>query len=163
MKEIISFNWTQINEFIIDIYKQLNENDFIPDLIIGVARGGVIPAVNLSYLFNCRNFGIIQFQRTIDDKPFSLVDRNNKYIGKYLPKGNFKKILLVDDIIVEGVIFKDAVDKINNTYSNSFELCSAFIFNQYSGKPLEKMFYSQKINKNKWVEYPWENSSVERK
>lgn len=159
MKKIVSYNWLQIDCLINNIYQQLIDDYFYPDLIIGIARGGLIPATNLSYLFNCRNIGVIQYQRTSNDKPFSLINNHNRHIGEYLPKGDFKNILIVDDIIVKGIIFEDAIKLIKDYYPTSLTLRGAFIFNQYEGYLVKNMVYASKLDKDIWVVYPWEKTT----
>ena len=156
MKKIITYNWSQIDSLIQNIYQQLKDENFCPDLIIGIARGGLIPATKLSYLFNCRNFGAIQYQRTTNDASFSLINDQNKYIGDYLPEGDFKNILIVDDIIVKGLIFNDAIELISSYYTNLVEIRGAFVFYQYEGDLKKNIVYAKKIAKDIWVEYPWE-------
>ena len=47
MKKIY-YSWSDINGAVIDIARQLQQENWKPDYIVGITRGGAIPAVMLS-------------------------------------------------------------------------------------------------------------------
>jgi hypoxanthine phosphoribosyltransferase len=137
--------------------------EYKPECIIGIARGGFVPAVMLAYKLKCRIMGFIQYRRTSDDKPFSLYNRYNMLQGLSLPKIKISKVLLVDDIIVKGIIFKDAIHQIQMEYGR-IEILGIFLYkvlgyNKHN-KDQNPYIYSGIIKKNEWIIYPWEQSNI---
>jgi uncharacterized protein len=51
MKKIY-YNWSQIEGACLDIARQINQDNFKPDYIVGISRGGLVPAVLLSQYLN---------------------------------------------------------------------------------------------------------------
>ncbi len=45
-------SWSNIEGYTIDIARQLQESRFYPEYIIGIARGGSVPAIMLSHYLN---------------------------------------------------------------------------------------------------------------
>ena len=158
-KNIINYDWSKINRHTRILYKKIIEKGFIPDCIIGIARGGLVPAVTLSYIFKCRFFGYLQFQRTLDDEPYSLVDDTNILLGMSLPDKNIKNALIVDDILVHGVIFEDTVGILKNKYG-TINILGAFLYKEddtYVDKIKQPYVFSKKIKTGQWIVYPWES------
>lgn len=160
---IIKKTWMEIEERVKHISKQILERGFKPDCIVGIARGGLVPAVMLAYKLECRMLGFIQFQRTKDEKPFSLFNNSNLLYSVGLPRTSIKRVLLVDDIIVKGIIFKDAIAIIQHEYG-PIEILGAFLYkvNNSGGENIETHSYifSEAINGNDWIVYPWEQDPI---
>ena len=96
-KEYLS--WKDIDQYIEDILKELPLKKF--DTILGLARGGMIPATILAYKTNCSNLQQLGV-RTRD------VD-SIQYYGAPQLVGN---VLIVDDINDSGLTFSSVRDYI---------------------------------------------------
>lgn len=96
------------------------------EFVAGIPRGGLIPAVMLSYAF-----GI-------------------KYISyssaKLLPKDIRQKVLVVDDIADTGHTLKEAVELGFITSTLSIR----------SGTKTLPMYYGEHILDDRWLVFPWE-------
>lgn len=64
-----------------------------PDAVIGVVRGGVIPATVLANRFNIRKFYVIKVHHVGDGR---------KVKGEFEPRVAGKKVLLVEDMLKTG-------------------------------------------------------------
>jgi len=51
-KEVRHYTWYHVNEFVDELEKQIRQAKYHYDLIAGIARGGLIPAVMLSHRLN---------------------------------------------------------------------------------------------------------------
>lgn len=51
MKKVY-YNWSQIEGACLDIVRQINQDNFKPAYIVGISRGGLVPAVLLSQYLN---------------------------------------------------------------------------------------------------------------
>ena len=150
-------NWTEIENRMEDLYSKVIELGFRPDCIVGIARGGLIPAVILAYKLNCRLLGFIQFQRTTSDDPFALCNETNILHSISLPETKIDRILIVDDIIVKGIIFRDAIAIITRRYSR-IDILGAFLYKVpgVGECGIHPHVFSELVNPDEWVIYPWE-------
>ena len=128
---------------------------FKPDLIVGVLRGGIIPAVYLSHWFGCplastswstRDDAVLN-NETIDDMVFEVIAKN-------------KKVLLVDDICDSGLTLKQIFENIKDKTKIHKNLKSAVLHYNMGQDTFEPDYYHLEINNEDdpcWVVYPWED------
>jgi len=128
---------------------------FKPDLIVGVLRGGIIPAVYLSHWFGCplastnwstRDDAVLN-NETIDDMVFEVIAKN-------------KKVLLVDDICDSGLTLKQIFENIKDKTNIHKNLKSAVLHYNMGQDTFEPDYYHLEINNEddpQWVVYPWED------
>jgi hypoxanthine phosphoribosyltransferase len=50
-KNPIYLKYDDIQRMINSLDKQMTEDDFIPNIVVGISRGGLVPAVTLSHRF----------------------------------------------------------------------------------------------------------------
>ncbi len=89
--------WSRLGHILIAMTKRI-QAEFQPDIVVGVAKGGVIPAVYLSSAF------------LVDFIPIKLSSRKNEQVVHEMPVWHVKptaslkgkKVLIVDDIAVAG-------------------------------------------------------------
>lgn len=136
-------------------------DDFKPDYIVGIVRGGNVPAMYLSQYLNDTSCKMINV-KIAGNKEF----HGFKFIVDEIVKYN-KKILIVDDINDTGFTFSNlkhhveqyAISK--NVSANLIYLnvkTAALVSN--TGSSYEVDYYSKEINKNEsdcWVVFPWED------
>ena len=89
MKKIY-YNWSQIEGACLDIARQINQSKFKPDYIVGINRGGLIPAALLSQYMDI----------PMHTLSASLRDHTNTETNCWMAEDAFigKQILIVDDI-----------------------------------------------------------------
>lgn len=91
MKKLYYTDEYQINSLIGSIARQATIDRFMPDYVVGITRGGLIPAVKLSHYFAVPLFTLNTSFRDSEDVPES----NRKMAKDALAGSN---ILIVDDI-----------------------------------------------------------------
>jgi len=84
-------SWAQLEGYCTDIALQLMKDNWKPDLIVGITRGGAIPAVMLSHMLDVKMVGLDVSLYDSDQGPES-----NLWLAEDALAG--KKILIVDDI-----------------------------------------------------------------
>ena len=148
-KERLSFSWENFDQCITDIERQLIFSNWTPDYIVGVKRGGLIPAIALSHRFN---------------KPLIMMScqlRDNKdnevrlYEVEELPRD--KKVLVVDDICDSGVTLSKIIAEFINKGFQSVKTSALF----YNTSQKFVVDYQSRLidrsNNDKWIVFPWEN------
>ena len=85
-----------------DLAKKIVISQYSPDVIVGILRGGCVPAVHLSHLLNTRPFLAVHLQTTVSNEV-----RAERQVPLATTHPNFvdlmgKKVLLVDDVTNTG-------------------------------------------------------------
>lgn len=140
-KKFVSYEYAS---FIVDLIAQrVNANC---DQIIGIGRGGLIPATMLAYKINKKiiSLGINTFNGSIRE------DAHYIYQMPELVPGN--KYLVIDDICDSGNTFKIFRDKFKDSKC-TFEFASLFVKDS-SAKLVDH--YGISISNDIWVSFPWE-------
>jgi xanthine phosphoribosyltransferase len=176
MKKIY-YTWNQIEGACLDIARQLRKDNWTPDYIVGITRGGAVPAVLLSqYLevpmrplqVSLRDGGDCVSDLGMAEDAFgyaNIEDREYEYIQFKIE--NSKKILIVDDINDTGATIKwikedwpsgcmPDSDRWDYVWHDNVRF--ATLTNNLASK--ESVDYSvwevNKAEEDCWLVYPWE-------
>jgi len=131
-----------------NIFRQLVESKIDFDLVVGVARGGLVPAVAISHFLDVP-LGVVFYSAREDNKSQkSLVIHGT--LGKLTKHTN---ILVVDDIADTGKTLED----IRDCWGKYLNLRFATLHWKLSSK-IKPDFYGAEIaNDAPWITYPWES------
>jgi hypoxanthine phosphoribosyltransferase len=141
------YNWFNFDEDVIKLATKISE-DWMPDYVAGVKRGGIIPAVKLSHLLGKPLIVISCQLRDNEDREVKLLE------AEKLPKN--KKILVVDDICDSGETFDKIAYKLKSYGFNEIKCCSLF-YNESQAFLID--FKANLIDRSKddrWIVFPWE-------
>jgi len=157
----VYYKTTDINNYVHNIIRGIHSDNFRPDYVVGLTRGGLIPAVQISHYLNI----------PMNTLKVSLRDEEESESNLWMAEDAFngKNILIVDDICDTGSSFNfiktdwqsgcfpnntEQWDKIwhNNV---KFAVCihnEACNFDvDYSGLDINK------VSDPQWCVFPWEN------
>jgi len=135
--------------------------DGLPDIIVGLERGGLIPAVALSHRLDVRSFLPLAVRRTTSDAIYA--EKCPPCIGTPTPhflviRG--RDILVVDDIAGSGETLQ-AVLHMLTSYAPARLRSAVYIVNRnnwetrHTGEPAHAISYIGKEVRG-WVIFPWE-------
>jgi len=159
MKKVY-YNWSQVEGACLDIARQMSAHDWKPDYIVGITRGGLVPANLLS-----QYTGIKMYTLNI-----SLRDSNESESNLWMAEDAFKgkKILIVDDINDQGSTinwikqdwpsgcFPDD-DKWHQVWGDNVRFA---VLTHNSGSQFKDPDYFvwnvDKRHEDCWLVYPWE-------
>lgn len=144
--ERLFLSFSDIERYVRILTRQLDQSStWTPDIIVGVARGGLIPAVMLSHKLETP---MSVFDMSLrDGKTLSLP------IEPLIKRLKGKRVLVVDDINDTGETFK----LIRNYMSDIDYKFYCLVNNFGSGEGVD--MYGMDIDKrekNVWVVFPWE-------
>jgi uncharacterized protein len=147
--------WNQIYEMLFLQAQKIEAQNYRPDIIIAISRGGVIPARIMSDLLENPNLSFIQieFYTNINQ---TLQEPNLKQT--LITNVTGKKILLIDDISDTGKSLKLA--KIHLQLQGAVEIKTATLY-QKSHSITTPDFYEKKTTG--WVVFPWDMKETLRK
>ena len=126
---------------------QLEADEFIPDVIVGISRGGLIPGVMISHKLE------------IPFKPVHASTRDFPHWENYLPKPKDEKILIVDDICDSGETFERLSEYIreNINFECDVRFASLWWNNECEFKPHYFIRDLAKDTAGVWIDFPHES------
>ena len=143
LRRIIS--WSDYDELISSIASQLG--DWEPQCIVGLTRGGLIPAVTFSHMFNVKLYTL---NISLRDGKAPSTTFDWKQMEKY------DRILIVDDINDSGATLHEVH---NQFYGRALQNPRfATLLSKRSSK-MDVDVAGEHINKsrdNDWIVFPWE-------
>ena len=153
---VIDYTYPEFEQGIKDVAKQIQDDGFDPDYLIGIARGGCIPGVYLSHTLR-KPIMMIQWN-TRDDNPFG-----NEY-PHYLPRDLIagQKVIIIDDIVDGGTTLTELFTSWQcNLGGKKIPLQNIRIAAMYYNiaQDIKVDYYHRTINRDaddRWVIFPWE-------
>ena len=140
-----NITWDDYNELVSSIASQLG--DWEPEAIVGLTRGGLIPAVQFSHMFNVKLYTLNISLR--DGKAPS-----TKFDWKQMEK--YGRILIVDDIKDSGATLFAVHDQFYGRALQNPKF--ATLLSKRSSK-MSVDYVGEHINSTKesdWIVFPWE-------
>ena len=178
MKKIY-YNWKDVQGAVLDIARQMSAHDWKPDYIVGITRGGAIPAVLLSQYTGIPMRPLQVSLRDSMDCVSDLgmaedalgvvpLEQSAQYGGHKHVERLKKKILIVDDINDSGAtlewIKKDwpagcfpGDEEWNTIWGDNVRF--AVLTHNWSSEFKDPDYYVWEVNKAEddcWLVYPWE-------
>ncbi len=125
------------------IARQVSLSDFKPDVIVGVSRGGLVPAVALSHWFK---LPMVPIRTSLRDFPAW---------ETYTPEKKHKNVLIVDDVCDGGETFHKINDEIKE-FCDLAKFASLWWNNECNFTPHVFAREVAKDSENLWIHFPWE-------
>jgi hypoxanthine phosphoribosyltransferase len=144
--EKLNIKWRTISSLCNKIVKKLKDKypNIVDFEIIGLSRGGLIPAVIISNLLNIRKV------YSIGMKSYTGEEKDHLELYQIPEVSKMDKILLIDDISDSGESFKNTKEMLEG---KTVVTASLTIKHKTSFKP---DVYGKAVKDNIWVVFPWE-------
>ena len=157
-----NFGWDTITSMSLKLADQVRKSNWRPDYIVGLTRGGLVPAVLLSHELEVPCETLKVALRDGEEQEHNYAMAEDAYNGK--------KILIVDDINDTGEtlhwIQKDWPDgcypddeRWNSVWGDNVRV--AVLHNNNPSKFTNVTYVASEIDKEKdpsWIVYPWEKA-----
>ncbi|MEM1635603.1 MAG: phosphoribosyltransferase [Thermosphaera sp.] len=139
--------WLEIHRALSVLAEQVRRN-YQPDTIITIVKGGLIPARIIGDLLGIDEIGYVgvKFYKGVEkrgEKPFVTFTA--------LPRLDYKKILIVDDVIESGRTISTVVDLVSKYNYSGLKALALFV---KPWSPVKPDYYYEVVDK--WVVFPWE-------
>ena len=138
-KCIINYPWNKIDDLVKEISSRTGT--YKPTHIVGIARGGLVPAVMLSHQLNL----------PMETLGVSFRDNKATHHTKFKPIDD-ARYLIVDDINDSGTTFKVVTDIFKN---RRLQHRTAALINKEKSY-FNVDFYGEMFYHDDWINFPWE-------
>jgi hypoxanthine phosphoribosyltransferase len=142
------YTWSDLDNDVEYIRNKLIGKLWIPDYIVGVKRGGLIPAIKLSHSLDKPMIMMSCQTRDDSDNEVKLLEAEKLSINS--------NILIVDDICDSGITMSKIITEFMSRGHHSVKTCSLFYNTEQNfivDYPVRSLDRSQ--NKD-WIVFPWE-------
>ncbi len=147
--------WNQVYAMLLCQVQKIQSDGYKPDIIVGIARGGIVPSRILSDLLETRDLTAIQIEyyegiNQTKEEP-SLKQCLNLQLTD-------KKVLLVDDVSDTGNSLQLAKNHLKQNGAKEIKIATLYT------KPtsITKPDYYEKLTIN-WIVFPWDIKETVRK
>lgn len=147
-------SWDEINGLVLLIADEVKQKSI--DTIVGISRSGLIPAVMLSHTLGVRNFAVLDIIRTTSDE-INAEKTGANYRGilnKQFITG--QNVLLVDDIVGEGMTLRNAKQILKDLDANVVSATLVINQNNLGTISPEEVVDIYGCVVHGWVIFPWE-------
>jgi hypoxanthine phosphoribosyltransferase len=147
--------WNQIYDMLLHQAQKIQADDYKPDIIIGIARGGIVPSRILSDLLEIRDLASIQIEYYDGINQTKKEPILKQCLGTQLTD---KKTLLVDDVSDSGSSLQLAKKHLQLGGAKEIKIATLYAKPATTIKP----DYYEKLTNN-WVVFPWDAKETVRK
>jgi hypothetical protein len=140
---------TEVNSLIDKIVSQIKEEGIIINKIVGIAKGGLIPARLLAQKLGVKHIYSIGISFYNDEN-----NATEPKIYQELPKFDKEDmVLIVDDILDSGITLK--ITQRHTRIKGAYNIWTS-VLNMKENHGLTPDFFGSIIDKNQWQVYYWE-------
>jgi hypothetical protein len=149
----LEISWGKIDDLCQKLSEKISKN-YSPDIIIGIIRGGLVPARLISDLMHNKNIATMRVESY-----FGIGKRKEpKITQKLTVEIKNKSILLVDDVSDSGYSMKEAVKYLKKLHPSTIKTATLHYKPQSIFKP---DYYIEETDK--WIIYPWEINETKKR
>jgi len=140
--------WNQIYDMLLAQAQKIQSDGYKPDIIVGIARGGLVPSRILADLLETRDFAIITIEYYVGIAQTKQEPVLKQCLHTQLTD---KKVLLVDDVSDGGRSLQLAKKHLEQQSAKEIKIATVY------AKPgtITKPDYYEKETSH-WIVFPWE-------
>ncbi len=141
-------SWDEVYELLLSLAKRIRETGYVPEVIVGVSRGGWPPARIMSDLLENQNLANM---KVVFYKDIGVRNRAPVITQPVTSEVTGKRVLVVDDVADSGLSLREVSKHLKRKGARDIKVCTIYL------KPRSVFtpdFYARKTTK--WVIFPWE-------
>ena len=151
--------WDEMTKIVKQLANEI-EKDFQPEIILTIARGGMIPSVMISHLLQIREVETIKAKETISDEINAIKKEPQIDENRDLKNLERKRVLIVDDILGSGATIQKVQNWIQNWNPKEVKTAVCLV-NEANWEKSHQENYHHLVDYvgktvRGWVVFPWE-------
>ena len=149
MNDSLHLSWTDIDGYVSDIAASIRASGFVPDFLIGIATGGLIPLAYLSKKLGVRDVA------TVSARSYEGTAQNELRISN-VPDIDLhgRSVLLVDEIADSGKTLRAVVELFSERGASALKTATLAVRSDKC--TFRPDFFA--LECDRWVEFPWDAS-----
>lgn len=143
--------WDDIDKMVHILHRHMVRKKYKPDFIVGISRGGLVPAIMLSHIFKVPMIPIVWSTRDFVGEDHERVDQLRELV---LDKQ--KDVLIVDDICDTGTTFISMSEYLMQegcTFPMGVEFATLYL--RYTAE-FDPTFWAVEVPDESWIVFPFE-------
>jgi len=151
-RRLLVIDWAAAGQLVAGLVDDIRASRFEPDVVVGIARGGLPLAVALSHQLGVADFRVLAMRRNSSDSRYS--ERGPVRLDCLSPDKALagRRILLADDIVGDGGTLAAAVNLL--TAAGLAELRTAALVRNVHATVRPDY---EGVTADDWTVFPWEN------
>ena len=139
---------SRINELCKTLAKKIIRSGFEPDVVVGISRGGLVPARLLCDYLHIHDLTSIKIQHYFG------TERQEGAVLKYPLRANIKdkNVLLVDDVNDTGKSLVAALEHLNEFGAKDIRTA---VMHEKAGSLIKVNYFAETLNHWRWLIYEW--------
>jgi len=142
-------SWQGFYGLCAELYGRVRDDGYRPDGIIGIARGGYLPARVLADFFGLMNLGSLK----VEHYHSTHKSRRAEIRHALAPSFAAKHVLVVDDVSDSGDTFEAALEHLER-HPGVGEIRTAVLHHKTTS-PYVPNYYAHRVLRWRWIIYPW--------
>lgn len=152
--DVLLVTWEEIDRLVGEVARKIEESGFRPDVIVGIIRGGMIPARLIADRLGVDTIATIEFKmykgmRIRGERPYIRQPLTLELVGK--------RVLIVDDVSDTGLTLLHAVQAVNLYMPSEVKTATLYVKPWTDYRP---DYHGPTTDK--WIVFPWERKEYER-
>lgn len=154
----IQLSWEDVEDAARNVIEQMSKDNFVPDVIISIARSGLIPASLISYVMGNKELYVIKIDFSKSQKISYRQDMREKpKISQELSKDiEGLRVLVVDEMVVSGETLKLVSDYMSMKHPLEVKYC--VLYKQPWTQFIPDYFGNEV---REWPVFPWKRLKKE--
>jgi len=145
MDNTITVSWNDVDFLVNRLVERIKYKNLEFDTILGIGRGGLIPATMLSYKLDIKNL-----------QNFGLNTRHSDEVVLYQKPNVFGKVLVVDDINDSGRTFSIVKEYLDKNYTDVESTKYSSLILRKKSTFRHEILYGNEYFVDNWFTFPWD-------
>lgn len=148
----VELQWADVEQAALNVISGMKADNFVPDIIISIARSGLIPASLISYSLGNKELYVIKIDFSIEQRAGRDQElRHHPKISQELAKDiEGLKVLVVDEMVVSGSTLKLVADYLK--MKHPLQVRYAVLYKQ-PWTEFEPNYFGEEVRA--WPIFPW--------
>ncbi|MFX0115149.1 MAG: phosphoribosyltransferase [Candidatus Hodarchaeota archaeon] len=158
--EYLHLTYDDMDSMTFDVFQQIQESGFRPDIILGIARGGWLPARIMSDCYDSIGMDDVEVI-SVTTKYYAGIGKRSRRVMLQQEYGRSLvglKVLLVDDVSDTGNTLRFVLKYVHWLGAEEAKIATVM----YKTGALRPDYYAREVDRDVWIVFPYEKREFGR-